>query len=93
MTPPVIQITVGQSHVARNPDAGNPPTTAPAISVPSTSFHFSNGHLVKSYVLLFRVSIVPSDGTTTTTSNGVCNGTHSDLGKCPSEKWGPNELF
>jgi polycomb protein SUZ12 len=50
------QMTVGTSEVPINPSEDHPPPKAPTISIPTESFNLSNGHLVKSYVLLLRVS-------------------------------------
>jgi polycomb protein SUZ12 len=49
-------MTVGTSEVPINPSEDHPPPKAPTISIPTESFNLSNGHLVKSYVLLLRVS-------------------------------------
>ncbi|XP_021916525.1 polycomb protein suz12-B isoform X2 [Zootermopsis nevadensis] len=53
---PIMQMTVGTSEVPINPSEDHPPPKAPTISIPTESFNLSNGHLVKSYVLLLRVS-------------------------------------
>lgn len=73
---PVMQTSVGRSEVPRNPDPLNPPSEVTAISVPSDSFNLTNGHLVKSYVLLLRVSINANKPYI----NGICNGDLSDSG-------------
>ncbi|PSN48543.1 hypothetical protein C0J52_05918 [Blattella germanica] len=52
------QMTVGVSEVPINPSEDHPPPKAPTISIPTESFSLSNGHLVKSYVLLLRVSCI-----------------------------------
>jgi len=51
-------MTVGTSEVPINPSEDHPPPKAPTISIPTESFNLSNGHLVKSYVLLLRVSCI-----------------------------------
>ncbi|KAJ9575928.1 hypothetical protein L9F63_007240, partial [Diploptera punctata] len=53
---PIMQMTVGVSEVPINPSEDHPPPKAPTISISTESFNLSNGHLVKSYVLLLRVS-------------------------------------
>ncbi|XP_049778791.1 polycomb protein suz12-B [Schistocerca cancellata] len=53
---PFMQVSVGTSEVAINPSEDQPPPKAPTVSIPTESFSLSNGHLVKSYMLLLRVS-------------------------------------
>jgi hypothetical protein len=67
-------MSVGTSEVPINPSEDHPPPKAPTISIPTESFNLSNGHLVKSYVLLLQVSCM---------SNGflMSNG-DGDTGKC-----------
>uniref|UniRef100_T1JJ78 Prokaryotic-type class I peptide chain release factors domain-containing protein n=1 Tax=Strigamia maritima TaxID=126957 RepID=T1JJ78_STRMM len=61
---PIMQTSFGKSEVACNPDPSNPPLSSWAVSVPSNTFNLNNnGHLVKSYVLLLRVSSA-TDGAT-----------------------------
>ncbi|PNF35214.1 Polycomb protein suz12-B [Cryptotermes secundus] len=55
---PIMQMSVGISEVPINPSEDHPPPKAPTISIPTESFNLSNGHLVKSYVLLLRVSCI-----------------------------------
>lgn len=77
VTSPVMQMSVGQSRVAYNPDCGKSNGangTASAISVPSSSLNFNNGHLVKSFVLLFRVSCADP-----MPQNGLCNRNSNDM--------------
>uniref|UniRef100_A0A6Q2Z8D6 Polycomb protein VEFS-Box domain-containing protein n=1 Tax=Esox lucius TaxID=8010 RepID=A0A6Q2Z8D6_ESOLU len=58
---PVKQVPTGKKQVPLNPDSGvnggQPrPGSGPSLVVPSSEFEASNGHTVKSYSLLFRVS-------------------------------------
>ncbi|GLH02209.1 Polycomb protein suz12-B [Gryllus bimaculatus] len=57
---PFMQVSVGTSEVPINPSEDHPPPKAPTISIPTESFSLSNGHLVKSYVLLLRVTCTSS---------------------------------
>lgn len=50
---PVLQMSVGKCEVPKNPDS--PPNTVMALSIPNDNFTLSNGHLVKSYILLITV--------------------------------------
>lgn len=68
-------IAVGKCEVHRNPDMNNPPTKVTAISVPNDNFNLTNGHLVKSYVLVLRATC-PANKTKV---NGYCNGDMSDI--------------
>ncbi|XP_055925307.1 polycomb protein SUZ12-like isoform X2 [Argiope bruennichi] len=79
---PVMQISVGKCDVHRNPDVTNPPAKVTAISVPNDNFNLSNGHLVKSYVLLLRVTCPVNK----TKVNGYCNGDISDVLDEPAQK-------
>ncbi|KAG8177637.1 hypothetical protein JTE90_019663 [Oedothorax gibbosus] len=79
---PVMQISVGKCDVHRNPDTANPPAKVTAISVPNDNFNLSNGHLVKSYVLLLRATCPVSKGKL----NGYCNGDISDMIDEPAQK-------
>ncbi|UYV77044.1 SUZ12 [Cordylochernes scorpioides] len=54
-SPPIIEIEVGQCEVPCNPDPL--PTQAIAFTIPSHHFTLTNGHLVKSYVLVVRVAL------------------------------------
>lgn len=73
----VFFIIVGKCEVHRNPDVSNPPQKVTAISVPNDNFSLTNGHLVKSYVLLLRATC-PSKGIKV---NGYCNGDIADISK------------
>ncbi|KAG8231689.1 hypothetical protein J437_LFUL007464, partial [Ladona fulva] len=57
---PIMQVCVGTSEVTINPSedvdpSKGPMPQAPTVSIPTESFSLSNGHLVKSYMLLLRV--------------------------------------
>uniref|UniRef100_A0A8C7MT41 SUZ12 polycomb repressive complex 2 subunit n=1 Tax=Oncorhynchus kisutch TaxID=8019 RepID=A0A8C7MT41_ONCKI len=72
---PVKQVPTGKKQVPLNPDSSTPssqpkPGSCPSLVVSSSEFDASNGHTVKSYSLLFRVS-----GPGRTQHNGldVCN--------------------
>ncbi|XP_063235513.1 polycomb protein suz12-B isoform X2 [Bacillus rossius redtenbacheri] len=67
---PVMQVSVGVSEVPTNPSEEQPPTKAPTVSIPTESFRLSNGHLVKSYVLLLRVSCACQAAGTLQSSEG-----------------------
>jgi hypothetical protein len=70
-------MSVGVSEVPINPSEDHPPPKAPTISIPTESFNLSNGHLVKSYVLLLRVSCI-SNGLLMSNGDGD-TGKHSDM--------------
>uniref|UniRef100_A0A672PSW4 Polycomb protein suz12-A-like n=1 Tax=Sinocyclocheilus grahami TaxID=75366 RepID=A0A672PSW4_SINGR len=54
---PVKQVPTGKKQVPLNPDSSQTKLGAfPTLIVPSQEFEPSNGHMVKSYSLLFRVS-------------------------------------
>merc|ERR1719282_1480065 len=56
---PVVQVSLGTSQVPVNPSEQNPPSKAPALSIPSKSFSLSGvagGGRIKSYSLLIRVN-------------------------------------
>uniref|UniRef100_A0A8K9Y347 SUZ12 polycomb repressive complex 2 subunit a n=1 Tax=Oncorhynchus mykiss TaxID=8022 RepID=A0A8K9Y347_ONCMY len=58
---PVKQVPTGKKQVPLNPDSSSPssqpkPGSCPSLVVSSSEFDASNGHTVKSYSLLFRVS-------------------------------------
>uniref|UniRef100_A0A673J5Z7 Polycomb protein suz12-A-like n=1 Tax=Sinocyclocheilus rhinocerous TaxID=307959 RepID=A0A673J5Z7_9TELE len=54
---PVKQVPTGKKQVPLNPDSSQTKLGAfPTLVVPSQEFEPSNGHMVKSYSLLFRVS-------------------------------------
>ncbi|XP_066993740.2 polycomb protein suz12-B [Anabrus simplex] len=59
---PFMQVSVGTSEVPINPSEDHPPPKAPTVSIPTESFSLSNGHLVKSYVLLLRVYCASANG-------------------------------
>ena len=55
---PMVQISLGTSEVPVNPSEDNPPSKAPALSIPSKSFSlsgFSGVGRVKTYSLVIRV--------------------------------------
>lgn len=52
-----MQITLGTADVPINPLEGHMPLTAPTISIPTESFSNSNGPLVKSFILVFKVRV------------------------------------
>ena len=55
---PVVQVSLGTSEVPVNPSEENPPSKAPALSIPSKSFSlsgFAGVGRVKTYSLLIRV--------------------------------------
>ncbi|XP_015917341.1 polycomb protein suz12 isoform X2 [Parasteatoda tepidariorum] len=79
---PAIQMSVGKCEVHRNPDMNNPPAKVTAISVPNDNFNISNGNLVKSYVLLLRVTCPVNR----MKLNGFCNGDISDVTDEPAQK-------
>lgn len=57
-TDPMVQISLGTSEVPVNPSESNPPSKAPALSIPSKSFSlsgFSGVGRVKTYSLVIRV--------------------------------------
>uniref|UniRef100_A0A8C5G8H3 Polycomb protein suz12-B-like n=1 Tax=Gouania willdenowi TaxID=441366 RepID=A0A8C5G8H3_GOUWI len=56
---PVKQVPTGKKQVPLNPDVDVQPKpgSSQSLLVPSTEFEPSNSHMVKSYSLLFRVSI------------------------------------
>ncbi|XP_076328855.1 polycomb protein Su(z)12 isoform X2 [Tachypleus tridentatus] len=90
---PIIQLS-GRCEVPRNPDPNNPPHKSTAISVPSDNFNLSNGHLVKSYVLLLRVIAHGNKSK----QNGYCNGDISDSEDPPhkrrkNHKGSPEDLW
>lgn len=64
-------MTVGTSEVPINPSEDHPPPKAPTISIPTESFNLSNGHLVKSYVLLLRVSCMSNGDVDTGKGNNI----------------------
>ncbi|XP_052357190.1 polycomb protein suz12-A-like [Oncorhynchus keta] len=71
---PVKQVPTGKKQVPLNPDSSTPssqpkPGSCPSLVVSSSEFDASNGHTVKSYSLLFRVS-----GPGRTQHNGLVNG-------------------
>ncbi|KAF6737287.1 Polycomb protein Suz12 [Oryzias melastigma] len=61
VTCPVKQVPTGKKQVPLNPDTGAAvqvkPGSLPVLLVPCCEFEPSNSHLVKSYSLLFRVSV------------------------------------
>ncbi|KAL1517773.1 hypothetical protein ABEB36_001496 [Hypothenemus hampei] len=52
-----MQVTLGTADVPINPLEGHLPLTAPTISIPTESFSNSNGPLVKSFILVFKVKV------------------------------------
>uniref|UniRef100_A0A8K9Y4K0 SUZ12 polycomb repressive complex 2 subunit a n=1 Tax=Oncorhynchus mykiss TaxID=8022 RepID=A0A8K9Y4K0_ONCMY len=71
---PVKQVPTGKKQVPLNPDSSSPssqpkPGSCPSLVVSSSEFDASNGHTVKSYSLLFRVS-----GPGRTQHSGLVNG-------------------
>ncbi|KAM9393695.1 LOW QUALITY PROTEIN: polycomb protein suz12-B-like [Pholidichthys leucotaenia] len=72
---PVKQIPTGKKQVPLNPDTSSSlqakPGSFPSLLVPSSEFEPSNSHMVKSYSLLFRVSL---PGHPRTQINGLTNG-------------------
>uniref|UniRef100_A0A673Z2Z8 SUZ12 polycomb repressive complex 2 subunit n=1 Tax=Salmo trutta TaxID=8032 RepID=A0A673Z2Z8_SALTR len=71
---PVKQVPTGKKQVPLNPDSSTSssqpkPGSCPSLVVSSSEFDASNGHTVKSYSLLFRVS-----GPGRTQHNGLVNG-------------------
>ncbi|CAG9833787.1 unnamed protein product [Diabrotica balteata] len=56
---PSMQVVLGTADVPINPDDQHLPLTSPTISIPTESFNPSSGPLVKSFILLFRVKVVP----------------------------------
>merc|ERR1719175_552186 len=55
---PVVQVSLGTSEVPVNPSEDNPPSKAPALSIPSKSFSlsgYSGVGRVKTYSLVIRV--------------------------------------
>uniref|UniRef100_A0AAZ3Q6Z6 Polycomb protein VEFS-Box domain-containing protein n=1 Tax=Oncorhynchus tshawytscha TaxID=74940 RepID=A0AAZ3Q6Z6_ONCTS len=81
-TPPLKQVPTGKKQVPLNPDSSTPssqpkPGSCPSLVVSSSEFDASNGHTVKSYSLLFRVS-----GPGRTQHNGLVNGqTNENIGR------------
>uniref|UniRef100_A0A8C7IQ42 SUZ12 polycomb repressive complex 2 subunit n=1 Tax=Oncorhynchus kisutch TaxID=8019 RepID=A0A8C7IQ42_ONCKI len=79
---PVKQVPTGKKQVPLNPDSSTPssqpkPGSCPSLVVSSSEFDASNGHTVKSYSLLFRVS-----GPGRTQHNGLVNGqTNENIGR------------
>ena len=66
---------MGMSEVPINPSEDHPPPKVPSVSISSESFSMTNVSLVKSYVLLLRVSY--SSGITaalTTLNNDIDSG-------------------
>ncbi|XP_045135994.1 polycomb protein suz12-A-like isoform X3 [Portunus trituberculatus] len=61
---PLMQVSVGTQDVSINPTessgggGGGGGRCYPTISIPTHSFTWSNGHQVKSYVMVFRVTLV-----------------------------------
>ena len=56
---PVVQVSLGTSQVPVNPSEQNPPSKAPALSIPSKSFSLSGvagGGRVKTYSLLIKIN-------------------------------------
>ncbi|KAK9534541.1 hypothetical protein VZT92_006981 [Zoarces viviparus] len=72
---PVKQVPTGKKQVPLNPDTSAgvqaKPGSFPSLLVPSSEFEPSNSHMVKSYLLLFRVS---RPGCPRTQINGLVNG-------------------
>ncbi|XP_012268132.1 polycomb protein suz12-B isoform X2 [Athalia rosae] len=73
---PIMQVSVGTSEVPINPSEDQPPPKAPTISIPNESFSLSNGHIVKTYMLLLRVYCM---------SNNSCLMSNCDLDE-PAQK-------
>ncbi|XP_046751713.1 polycomb protein suz12-B isoform X2 [Diprion similis] len=73
---PIMQVSVGTSEVPINPSEDQPPPKAPTISIPNESFSLSNGHIVKTYMLLLRVYCM---------SNNSCLISNCDLDE-PAQK-------
>uniref|UniRef100_A0A8K9UZZ8 SUZ12 polycomb repressive complex 2 subunit a n=1 Tax=Oncorhynchus mykiss TaxID=8022 RepID=A0A8K9UZZ8_ONCMY len=79
---PVKQVPTGKKQVPLNPDSSSPssqpkPGSCPSLVVSSSEFDASNGHTVKSYSLLFRVS-----GPGRTQHSGLVNGpTNENIGR------------
>uniref|UniRef100_A0A674B5U7 SUZ12 polycomb repressive complex 2 subunit n=1 Tax=Salmo trutta TaxID=8032 RepID=A0A674B5U7_SALTR len=79
---PVKQVPTGKKQVPLNPDSSTSssqpkPGSCPSLVVSSSEFDASNGHTVKSYSLLFRVS-----GPGRTQHNGLVNGqTNENIGR------------
>ncbi|XP_046751714.1 polycomb protein suz12-B isoform X3 [Diprion similis] len=69
-------VSVGTSEVPINPSEDQPPPKAPTISIPNESFSLSNGHIVKTYMLLLRVYCM---------SNNSCLISNCDLDE-PAQK-------
>ncbi|XP_046404195.1 polycomb protein suz12-A isoform X2 [Ischnura elegans] len=75
---PIMQVCVGTSEVPINPSEDNDQTKAsspqsPTVSIPTDSFSLSNGHLVKSYMLLLRVYLTSNKNASIEGSNSSHN--------------------
>lgn len=55
---PSLQMSLGTAEIPINPNEQQLPQTAPTISISTDSFKPSNGPLVKSYIVLFRVKLL-----------------------------------
>ncbi|CAG0880719.1 unnamed protein product [Darwinula stevensoni] len=50
------KVPLGKCSIPVNPNSDRPPATAPVLSVAPSSFSINNGHQIKSYNLLFRIT-------------------------------------
>ncbi|XP_013401571.1 polycomb protein suz12 [Lingula anatina] len=75
---PVMQVSIGTVQVPVNPHQRSP-SKAAAISVASEKFNYNNGHAVKSYMLLIKVTVKGSHS---------CNGSvsHSPSSEPPTKR-------
>ena len=65
-----LQVSVGTQDVCINPPEGEGGGRNATLSIPTHNFTANNGHQVKSYVLVFRVTLVHDQ------ENGECTAAH-----------------
>ena len=76
---PTTEVSFGKVKVPCNPGDKNmaTPSKTQHIAVTSDYFIHTNGHSVKSYMMVVRVTCTPKNAVT----NGMCNGSSSDIGR------------
>ncbi|XP_026316732.1 polycomb protein Su(z)12 isoform X2 [Hyposmocoma kahamanoa] len=75
----IVEVSVGSCSLPLNPSTSEPPAMASAVSISSDTFSPSQGPNVKSYMLMLRVTVTRSSGST---SNGIASTSEITNGDC-----------
>ena len=76
----MLETSLGCVKVACNPECASP-LKAEAIAVGSDNFSHSNGHTVRSYMLMINVTCKRKPISNGTIVHSLCNGDATDIGK------------